>query len=36
MTGIKEARDMYNKTAAYAYQTAKKNLQYLREIRMID
>ena len=28
-------QDMYNKTAAYAYQTAKKNLQYLREIRMI-
>lgn len=27
---------MYNKTAAYAYQTAKKNLQYLREIKMID
>ena len=29
-------QDMYNKTAAYAYQTAKKNLQYLREIKMID
>lgn len=28
-------QDMFNKTAEYAYQTAKKNLQYLRGIKMI-